>query len=80
MVRTGAHAYVKYEFEDDGYGNLVSGQSPNKKFGLQDKLTSLSLTNIRRTVFLFNCARFILLLVSDRLVNLSCRPNFLLGD
>jgi hypothetical protein len=54
MVRTGAHAYVKYEFEDDGYGNLVSGQSPNKKFGLQDKLTSLSLTNNRMNLAQLN--------------------------
>jgi hypothetical protein len=47
MVRTGSSAYVKYEFEDDGYGALVSGQSPNKKFGLQDRLSSLTLTNNR---------------------------------
>ncbi len=45
MVRTGAHAYVKYDFETlNSYG---SGGTPNKKFGLQDRLTSLSLTNNR---------------------------------
>jgi hypothetical protein len=43
MVRTGAHAYVKYDFETS-YG---SGGTANKKFGLQDRLTSLSLTNNR---------------------------------
>jgi hypothetical protein len=41
MVRTGAHAYIKYDFET-GYG---SGATPNKSFGLQDKMTSLTLTN-----------------------------------
>lgn len=50
MVRTGAHAYVKYDFET-GYG---SGATPNKKFGLQDKLTSLSLTNNRQTLAKLN--------------------------
>ena len=43
MVRTGSHAYVKYDFETS-YG---TGATANKKFGLQDKLTSLSLTNNR---------------------------------
>ena len=41
MVRTGAHAYIKYDFET-AYG---SGATPNKSFGLQDKMSSLSLTN-----------------------------------
>ena len=41
MVRTGAHAYIKYDFET-AYG---SGATPNKSFGLQDKMSSLTLTN-----------------------------------
>ena len=47
MVRTGAHAYIKYDFENNGYGS-VSGtyaDTVNKSFGLQDKMSSLSLTN-----------------------------------
>lgn len=43
MVLTGASTYVKYDFET-GYG---SGGSPDKKFGLQDKVTSLTLTHNR---------------------------------
>jgi len=43
MVLTGASAYVKYDFETS-YG---AGGAANKKFGLQDRLTSLSLTNNR---------------------------------
>jgi hypothetical protein len=50
MVRTGAHAFVMYDFET-GYG---SGATPNKKFGLQDKLTSLSLTNNRQNLAKLN--------------------------
>lgn len=49
MVRTGSHVYVKYGFEviyaDGATGG--TGGVPNKKFGLQDKLSSLSLTNNR---------------------------------
>ncbi len=41
MVRTGAHGYLKYDFETS-YG---TGATPNKKFGLQDKLSSWTLTN-----------------------------------
>jgi hypothetical protein len=43
MVRTGASAYVKYGFETS-YG-AVASNTVNKSFGLQDKMTSLSLTN-----------------------------------
>jgi len=43
MVRTGSHVYVKYGFET----TYADGSTPNKKFGLQDKLSSLSLTNNR---------------------------------
>jgi hypothetical protein len=43
MVRTGAHGYLKYDFET----SYASGGTANKKFGLQDRLTSLSLTNNR---------------------------------
>jgi hypothetical protein len=50
MVRTGSHAYVKYDFETS-YG---SGGSANKKFGLQDKLSSLSLTNNRMNLASLN--------------------------
>jgi hypothetical protein len=50
MVRTGAHAYVKYDFETS-YG---AGGTANKKFGLQDKLSSLSLTNNRTNLSQLN--------------------------
>jgi hypothetical protein len=43
MVRTGAHAYVKYGFET-GYG-VVASNTVNKRFGLQDKMTGFTLTN-----------------------------------
>ena len=43
MVRTGANAYVKYDYEDD-YG---TGASPNKSFGLKTAVTSWSLTTNR---------------------------------
>jgi len=43
MVRTGAHAYVKYDFET----SYSAGATANKKFGLQDRLSSLTLTNNR---------------------------------
>ena len=43
MVRTGAHAYVKYGFETS-YG-VVAANTVNKRFGLQDKMTSFTLTN-----------------------------------
>ena len=49
MVRTGAHVYVKYGWEGDTYGVLDASTTPNqvadKKFGLQDKMSSLTLTN-----------------------------------
>ena len=48
MVRTGAHVYVKYGWEGTTYGVLDatgSGQVSDKKFGLQDKMSSLTLTN-----------------------------------
>ena len=48
MVRTGAHVYVKYGWEGTTYGVLDatgSGQLADKKFGLQDKMSSLTLTN-----------------------------------
>ena len=43
MVRTGAHAYIKYGFET-GYG-VVASNTVNKRFGLQDKMTGFTLTN-----------------------------------
>ena len=43
MVRTGANAYIKYDYEDD-YG---TGASPNKSFGLKTAVTSWSLTTNR---------------------------------
>lgn len=43
MVRTGAHGYLAYDFHTDG--TFSSGGNPDKKFGLQDKLSSLSVTN-----------------------------------
>jgi len=45
MVRTGAHVYVKYGWEGTTYGVIGSGLTADKKFGLQDKMSSLSLTN-----------------------------------
>ena len=54
MVLTGSSSYVKYEFEDDGYADLAAGKSPNKKFGLQDKLSSFTLTNNRQNLAALN--------------------------
>tara|TARA_R110000803_G_scaffold166962_1_gene230269 strand:- start:336 stop:1331 length:996 start_codon:yes stop_codon:yes gene_type:complete len=49
MVRTGAHVYIKYGWEGTTYGVLDASTSPaqtaDKKFGLQDKMSSLTLTN-----------------------------------
>ena len=46
MVRTSANAYVKYCFEDGTtFAALASGITPNKKFGLQDKVSSLASNN-----------------------------------
>ena len=42
-IRTGASAYLKYEYES----SFGTGGSPNKKFGLQDKLTNWTLTHNR---------------------------------
>ena len=42
-IRTGASAYLKYEYEAS-YG---TGGTPNKKFGLQDRLTNWTLTHNR---------------------------------
>ena len=42
-IRTGASAYLKYEYETS-YG---TGGTPNKKFGLQDRLTNWTLTKNR---------------------------------
>ena len=42
-IRTGASAYLKYEYESS-YG---TGGTPNKKFGLQDRLTNWTLTHNR---------------------------------
>jgi len=42
-IRTGASAYLKYEYETS-YG---TGGTPNKKFGLQDRVTNWSLTHNR---------------------------------
>tara|TARA_R110000803_G_scaffold160719_1_gene224585 strand:+ start:1940 stop:2914 length:975 start_codon:yes stop_codon:yes gene_type:complete len=45
MVRTGAHAYIKYGWEGTTYGVLDTSEVADKKFGLADKMSSLSLTN-----------------------------------
>lgn len=49
MVRTGAHTYVKYGWEGTTYGVLAVvnnvSVTANKKFGLQDKLSTLTLTH-----------------------------------
>jgi hypothetical protein len=50
MVRTGAHAYVKYDFET----SYAAGGTANKKFGLQDKMTSLSLSHNRQNLTQLN--------------------------
>ena len=42
-IRTGASAYLKYEYET----SFGTGGTPNKKFGLQDKLTNWTLTHNR---------------------------------
>ena len=42
-IRTGASAYLKYEYETS-YG---TGGTPNKRFGLQDRLTNWTLTHNR---------------------------------
>ena len=42
-MRTGASAYLKYEYETS-YG---TGGTPNKKFGLEDRLTNWTLTHNR---------------------------------
>tara|TARA_Y100000310_G_scaffold344541_1_gene457844 strand:+ start:1173 stop:2162 length:990 start_codon:yes stop_codon:yes gene_type:complete len=42
-IRTGASAYLKYEYET----SYATGGTPNKKFGLQDRLTNWSLTHNR---------------------------------
>jgi len=49
-VRTGAHAYLKYGWEGDTFGVMASGESVDKKFGLNDKFTSLTLTNNRMNI------------------------------
>jgi hypothetical protein len=42
-IRTGASAYLKYQYET----SYATGGTPNKKFGLQDRLTNWSLTHNR---------------------------------
>ena len=42
-IRTGASAYLKYQYES----SYAAGGTPNKKFGLQDRLTNWSLTHNR---------------------------------
>jgi len=42
-IRTGASAYLKYEYET----SYATGGTPNKKFGLQDRVTNWSLTHNR---------------------------------
>lgn len=44
MVRTGAHTYVKYGWET-GFATIGQASDINKKFGLQDRLSSWTLTN-----------------------------------
>ena len=45
VILTGARGYVKYDFEAS-YGSAVSGNS-NKRFGLQERLSSWTLNNNR---------------------------------
>ena len=42
-IRTGASAYLKYEYET----SFGTGGTPNKKFGLQDRLSNWTLTHNR---------------------------------
>ena len=42
-IRTGASAYLKYEYET----SFGTGGTPNKKFGLEDRLTNWSLSHSR---------------------------------
>jgi hypothetical protein len=44
MVRTGAHAYLKYGWEDSTFGG---SSTVDKKFGVNDRFTSLTLSNNR---------------------------------
>ena len=44
MVRTGAHAYLKYGWET-AFATIGAATHITKKFGLQDKLSSWTLTN-----------------------------------
>ena len=51
VIATGARGYVAYEFEASfgAMANAGSGSSdyPNKRFGLQEKITSWTLNNNR---------------------------------
>ena len=52
VIATGARGYVAYEFENTfgamlNAGNSSTGDYPNKRFGLQEKITSWSLNNNR---------------------------------
>ena len=52
VIATGARGYVAYEFEDTfgallNTGNSSTGEYPNKRFGLQEKITSWTLNNNR---------------------------------
>tara|TARA_Y100000310_G_C20660944_1_gene804743 strand:+ start:1306 stop:2358 length:1053 start_codon:yes stop_codon:yes gene_type:complete len=52
VIATGARGYVAYEFEDTfgallNAGNGSTGEYPNKRFGLQEKITSWTLNNNR---------------------------------
>jgi len=52
VIATGARGYVAYEFENTfgallNAGNSSTGEYPNKRFGLQEKITSWTLNNNR---------------------------------
>ena len=52
VILTGARGYVAYEFENTfgallNAGNNSTGEYPNKRFGLQEKITSWTLNNNR---------------------------------
>jgi|TARA_R110002020_G_C16223745_1_gene767860 hypothetical protein len=54
MVRTGSHGYIKYGWEGATHGALASGETADKKFGLQDRLSSLSISNNRQNLGALN--------------------------
>ena len=64
-IRTGASAYLKYEYETSV---MVQGGTPNKKFGLQDKLTNWTLTHNRIDMPQLNQTTMPIMLMDSKMV------------